>query len=408
MAHISGDGWIGKVKGLKDSDGKTIESANYYMWLVIDGQKQRKSTGTADADEAQEKLVAWKAQVSVGYKDSVKGLRWEEIRDDYLASGKNLGHVGKGGTPSAIQRDLDAFLRGMYVSSIGKRLTEFRNWRESQAQVLESKAETLGREISLRTMKAMNGRRKPLTEGERTKIVKDATVWVENGVKATTDKRLKYLSAVFHHAFKKTQKISKADIPYFPILGQKVDNVKQGKFTEQDLKNLLAELPAYTQLIRFLNLTGMRSGQAAAMTWDMIDKDNVLRMPGFLTKNKEAYSLALTDENGKPYEETAFMVKMKERPHGAPVFDMTNFRQEWRAACAKLKLGWFDPKTRNYRGAQPHDFRRTAITNFAEMGVNEDAAMAVTGHKTTSAHKRYKIGGASVQRSALGAVSKAR
>jgi len=77
-------------------------------------------------------------------------------------------------------------------------------------------------------------------------------------------------------------------------------------------------------------------------------------------------------------------------------------------ACAKLTLGWFDPKTRNYRGAQPHDFRRTAITNFAASGVNEDAAMSVTGHKTTSAHKRYKISGAQVQRTALGAVSKAR
>ena len=101
-------------------------------------------------------------------------------------------------------------------------------------------------------------------------------------------------------------------------------------------------------------------------------------------------------------------MNMKHRRYGAPVLDMTNFRQEWRAACAKLKLGVFDPKTRAYGGAQPHDFRRTAITNFAEKGVNEDAAMSVTGHKTASAHKRYKIGGAGVQRTALGAVSKAR
>jgi integrase len=255
-------------------------------------------------------------------------------------------------------------------------------------------------------MKAMVGRRKPLSEAEQAKIRKEATEWVEKGVKATTDKRLKFLSAVFHHAWKKTQKISKGDIPYFPILGKKVDNVKQNKFSEKDLENLLEELPAYRQLIRFLNLTGMRSGQAQAMTWDMVHHDNVLRMPGFLTKNGEPYSLALTDENGRPYEETAFMVNMKQRRHGTPVFDLTNFRDECRRACAKLKLGWFNPKTRNYRGAEPHDFRRTAITNFAAKGVNEDAAMSVTGHKTTSAHKRYKIGGASVQRSALGAVSK--
>ena len=67
---------------------------------------------------------------------------------------------------------------------------------------------------------------------------------------------------------------------------------------------MLEELPAYHQLLRFLHLTGMRSGQAAAITWDMIEKDNVLRMLGFLTKNKkEPYSLALTDESGQPFKE---------------------------------------------------------------------------------------------------------
>jgi integrase len=376
------------------------------MYLTIDGQKRFRSTETTDYDDAIDRLREWETQAKIGHRETT-GLRYEELRDDYLASGKNLGHVPKDGV-SAIQRDLDTFFKNIRVSAIGGRLTEFRKWRESLPQVLESKAETLKKEVALRTLKTMGGRRKQLSDAERMKIEKEATVWIENGVKATTDKRLKYLSAIFHHAFKKTQKISKADIPYFPILGTKVDNVKQGKFTETNLSDLLEELPAYGQLIRFLNLTGMRSGQAAAMTWDMIDKDNVLRMPGFMTKNKEPYSLALADETGKPYAETAFMVNMKLRPHGSPVFDMTNFRQEWRAACAKLKLGWFDPKNRNYRGAQPHDFRRTAITNFAEKGVNEDAAMSVTGHKTTSAHKRYKIGGAQVQRTALGAVSQAR
>jgi integrase len=385
----------------------SAKSKTYQMYLTIDGQKRFRSTETSDYDDAVDKLREWEAQAKVGHRET-SGLRYEEIRDDYLASGKNLGHVPKDGGASAIQRDLDKFFKNIRVSAIGGKLTDFRNWRESQTQVLESKEETLQKEIALRTLKTMNGgRRKPLSDTEKMKIEKEATAWVENGVKATTDKRLKYLSAIFHHAFKKTQKISRADIPYFPILGTKVDNVKQGKFSDQDLTNLLAELPAYNQLIRFLNLTGMRSGQAKAMTWDMIDQNNVLTMPGFLTKNKEPYSLALTDENGEPYPETAFMVNMKNRPHGAPVFDMTNFRQEWRTACAKLKLGWFDPKTRSYRGAQPHDFRRTAITNFDAKGVTENASMSVTGHKTNSAHKRYKIGSAQVQRTALGAVSKA-
>jgi integrase len=381
-------------------------SKTYQMYLTVDGQKQFRSTKTSDYDDAVDKLKEWEVQAKIGHHQT-SGLRYEEIRDDYIASGKPLGHTNKDGGPSALQRDLDIFFKNLRVSAIGARLTEFRKWRESQARVLESKAEDIKKEIAFRTMKMMNGRNK-LSDVEKAKIEKDATRWVENGVKATTDRRLKYLSAIFGHAFKKTQKISKADIPYFPILGTKVDNVKQGKFTEQDLENLLRELPAYHQLIHFMHLTGVRTGQATAMTWDMIEDDNVLRMPGFMTKNGDPYSLVLVDENGDPYPDTAFLVKMKNRLHGAPVFDMTNFRQEWRAACGKLKLGLYDSKTRVYRGAQPHDFRRTAITNMAACGVNEDAAMSITGHKTSSAHKRYKIGGDQVQRTALGAVSRTR
>jgi len=62
-------------------------------------------------------------------------------------------------------------------------------------------------------------------------------------------------------------------------------------------------------------------------------------------------------------------------------------------ACHKLKLGMFDPKTRSYRGAQLHDFRRTG------------KAMTVTGHKTNSMYKRYGIEELDSQRDALDAVT---
>src|SRR5258707_5390397 len=75
---------------------------------------------------------------------------------------------------------------------------------------------------------------------------------------------------------------------------------------------------------------------------------------------------------------------MKPRPHGEPVLDPTNLREEWRTACHKLKLGMLDPKTRSYRGAQLHDFRRTAASNMNAKGIQEGKAMTVTGHKTNS------------------------
>lgn len=55
--------------------------------------------------------------------------------------------------------------------------------------------------------------------------------------------------------------------------------------------------------------------------------------------------------------------------------------QEWCAACAKLKLGVFNPKHECIAALNRTIFGARAITNFAANGVNEDAAMSVTGHK---------------------------
>ena len=389
--HEVSEGWIGKVKQSKDK-----ESTNYFMWLTIDGQKQRRATGTDDPDKAAEMLGEWRAQAKVGFRKDAR-LRYEEIRDDYLKSGGKI--------QESVCRDLDVYFKNIRIGAIGDKLNAFREWRESLDRVVEYK-ETLTKEIAFRKMKAMKDRKKALSAIEIAKIENEATEWVEKGVQTTTDKRLVYLRAMFYQAFEKTKKINLGDIPYFPIRGKAADNVRQGKFSEADFSNILAALPkSLHPLVKFLHLTGMRSGQAQAITWDMIDDDNVLRMPGFLTKNGQPYSLALTNRKGEPYEATTFMVKMKTRPHGESVFDTTNLREEWRLACHKLKLGMFDPKTRSYRGAQLHDFRRTAASNMNAKGIQEGKAMTVTGHKTNSMYKRYGIEELDSQRDALDAVT---
>ena len=65
----------------------------------------------------------------------------------------------------------------------------------------------------------------------------------------------------------------------------------------------------------------------------------------------------------------------------------------------------FDPKTRAYRCAQLHDFRRTAATNLTNKGVATVNAMAVTGHRTDSMFQRYNIKSLDAQRKALESVS---
>jgi integrase len=361
MRHDVSQGFLQKV------------GRNYFMWLSVDGQKRRRRTGTDDIERATEMLAEWRAQEKIGAAEADSKLRYEAMRDTYVAGGNQ------------VPRDLDIFFKSMRIVAIDvKKLDKYRVWRENSNEVLKAKTETLRKEIALRMMQASRGR--ALTQKELDRIEAEATTWVENGVKATTNKRLGILRAMFYNLAKRGD-ISKNAIPFFPMAAG-VDNVRTNKFSADDFEGILRELPARLHAyVKFLYVTGMRSGQAANLTWEMIDENNNLVVPGIETKNGEAYSIALVDEDGKAYDFTAFV---NQRSHG-PIFDTTDFRNQWRKACDKLGLGIFDQKTRSYRGAHPHDFRRTAITNMNAAGIDRGDAMSISGHKTESMYSRYGI-----------------
>jgi integrase len=371
MTHEISEGFVRQV------------GRNYYMILTVDGQRKQRKTGTNDLDKATEMLAEWRAQEKAGVAASGSRMRYEEMRDEYVKNGGKVLQTG-------VQRDLDTFFKGIYVNAINaKKLDQFRAWREAQERVLESKAETLEKEIALRTMKA--GKRKLAAE-QVAKIKSEATVWVENGVQATTDKRLRILRAMFGYIAKKGL-VHKNDIPHFPIKGSSVDNKNRTFLGEKDLKGLLENLDGvYHPFVRFLYATGMRSGQASKLTWDMVDeKTTQLHVPGELTKNGEDFVLPLVYKNGEPMFDFVKDIKRMVRVSGDPIFETTDFRSHWRQACDKLGLGIFNKETRAYRGAKPHDFRRTACRNMVIAGIPQPVAMAISGHKTDSIFRRYAI-----------------
>src|SRR5690349_18571190 len=93
MPTITGEGYL---------SNKVNKAGTYYAFLVIDGQKIRRSTETKDLDDATDFLNKWKAQVEVGVVGGGSRLRYEDIRNNYLSSGKSQ--------PSdAVLRDLDNY-----------------------------------------------------------------------------------------------------------------------------------------------------------------------------------------------------------------------------------------------------------------------------------------------------------
>jgi integrase len=74
-----------------------------------------------------------------------------------------------------------------------------------------------------------------------------------------------------------------------------------------------------------------------------------------------------------------------------PIFKSTNFRRVWNQVCSKLGLVVLDPKTQEYIGLHPHDFRRSAARNLIRAGVAQSVAQKVTGHKSARMFERYNI-----------------
>ncbi len=60
---------------------------------------------------------------------------------------------------------------------------------------------------------------------------------------------------------------------------------------------------------------------------------------------------------------------------------ITDFVRSWRSAC----------KAAGVPMALRHDFRRTAVRNMLNTGTDESTAMKITGHRTASIFRRYRI-----------------
>jgi integrase len=149
--------------------------------------------------------------------------------------------------------------------------------------------------------------------------------------------------------------------------------------------------------VEFLYLSGWRKGEAVKLEWRDVDlSGRVVRLRIENSKNKEARILPLT---GRLFE--IIEQRKNERRLDCPyVFHLKGkrikeFRKTWRAACVAAGVGRLeeipDTKKKKYVGTIIHDLRRCAARNLSRAGVREEVAMEITGHKTRSMYRRYRI-----------------
>lgn len=170
--------------------------------------------------------------------------------------------------------------------------------------------------------------------------------------------------------------------PKFKLLDG--ERVRQGFLEHGDFLHLLFNLPDYLKdFIEFLYLSGWRKGAARRLEWQDVDLEGrTVRLRIENSKNKEPWILPLS---GRLWE--IILARLSERrmdcPYvfhndGKPIGDM---KRAWKTACKRSGL----------EGVLVHDLRRCAARNLSRAGIPEVVAMKITGHKTSSMYRRYRI-----------------
>ena len=220
-----------------------------------------------------------------------------------------------------------------------------------------------------------------------------------NGKKApaTVNRELAALRRAFKLAVEQERLTTAPTIKLF-----QEHNVREGFVTPADFETLLGKLPDYLQdFARFAFLTGWRKGELQTLAWSDVDRDGgTVTLRAEHSKNGEPRTLPLVGDLSALMErrwaarevrgatETVTLATHVFHRAGEPVGD---FRKAWATACEDANLP----------GLLFHDLRRSAVREMDRAGVAQTVAMKVTGHRTPSMWRRYRITSAEEGRDAL-------
>ncbi|HVO13319.1 MAG TPA: site-specific integrase [Vicinamibacteria bacterium] len=207
---------------------------------------------------------------------------------------------------------------------------------------------------------------------------------------ATVNRELEVLVRAYRQAVR--DKLLTADrMPAIEYLA--VDNARSGFLEPAEVAALLAQVgdQDLKDFIEWAYATGMRKGEAASLTWDMLRRTAdpwTLEVPGAVTKNAKARSIGIGGTARAVIER-----RLKRQRLDCPfIFHRTSkgrvgvpikaLDKAWRSALVAAKLP---------AGLLFHDLRRSAVRNLIRAGVDQQTAMLVSGHKTATMFRRYNI-----------------
>lgn len=220
----------------------------------------------------------------------------------------------------------------------------------------------------------------------------------------TVNRELSALSAALYHANGMTGTGGKPvldRVPSFPAK-LKENAARSGFITDAEYAVLAANAKplwlrtliacAYSFGFRRSELLGMRVRQIDFFgRWLELEDGTTKNDEGRKVKmTGEVYTLMLEATRGKNPDDFVFT-----REDGAHVIDP---RDAWYGLAVASGLGQFVPAKRGdgtdyqkYVGVTLHDFRRSAIINMDRRNISRSVQMRISGHKTESVYRRYRI-----------------
>ena len=177
-----------------------------------------------------------------------------------------------------------------------------------------------------------------------------------------------------------------------------IDNVRSGFFSRQEIRRVIAHLPAdLADFTEFAWLTGMRKSEIASLRWEHVDGDCIRlraedakgRKPRLIPFEGELADLIKRRRAARELEidGVAMIAELIFHRDGEPIRE---FRKSWATACKKAGVHRLF-----------HDLRRSACRNMVNAGVPQSLAMKISGHRTDAMFKRYAIGDEADLRTAL-------
>jgi integrase len=207
----------------------------------------------------------------------------------------------------------------------------------------------------------------------------------EGDAKASINRTTQLLSQAYTLAIRRGH-LSRA--PFVRHLSEK-GNARKGFFSEQEFYAVLAHLPEdLKDFTLYCYLTGSRKGEAARLTWGMLQGRN-LQIPAEITKNDEARVIPLGPQLAEIIErrqaarpvEAGGVTHMAEFIFHRDGLPVRGIRKSWATACRKA----------NCPGKLFHDLRRSCARRLIQAGVSQQTAKKLTGHRSNSMFERYAI-----------------